>query len=121
MTNMKIQAMLDDATVLAELGQRLARRRLDRELTQAAVARQAGVSKRTLERMEAGATVQLSNFIRVLRALDLLEVLDQLVPATGPRPLDLLKLQGKQRQRAPSHKNVAEPPGPSTWQWGDDP
>lgn len=118
---MKLEARLDDPTVLAELGQRLTHRRLDMALTQAAVAREAGVSKRTLERMEAGSTVQLSNFIRILRVLGLLEVLDTLLPAPGPRPLDLLKLQNTQRQRAPSAHKVAEPTNDaSSWHWDDD-
>lgn len=119
---MHIDARLDDSTLLAELGSRLQRRRLDLDLTQAVTAHEAGVSKRTLERMEAGATVQLSSFIRILRVLDLLDVLDQLVPAAGPRPLDLLKLEGKKRQRAASTHKVAEPGSddPSAWRWGED-
>src|SRR5690625_4519847 len=117
---MHMTARHDDATILAELGQRLARRRLDLDLTQAATAKEAGVSKRTVERMEAGATVQLSSFIRLLRALDLLETLDRLLPEPGPSPLDLLKLKGKQRQRAPSANAVAEQPGSSEWHWEDE-
>jgi transcriptional regulator with XRE-family HTH domain len=117
---MRMTGRHDDATVLAELGQRLARRRLDLDLTQAAAAKEAGISKRTVERMEAGATVQLSSFIRLLRALDLLEALDRLLPEPGPRPLDLLKLQGKQRQRAPSANAVAEEHEPSEWHWEDE-
>lgn len=117
---MNITNQLNDSGVLEVLGERLARRRLDLELTQATVAEQAGVSKRTVERLEGGATVQLSNFIRILRALDLLETLDALVPEPGPRPLDLLKLKGKVRQRAPSPKQVADRDDSSGWQWGED-
>jgi len=116
---MKIETHLDDTSVLAELGERLARRRLDLGLTQATTAREAGVSKRTLERMEAGTTVQLSNFIRVLRVLHLLDALDPLLPAAEPRPLDLLKLKGRQRQRAPSESTKIAEPAPD-WRWGDD-
>src|SRR5690625_749768 len=117
---MHMTARHDDATVLAELGRRLARRRLDLDLTQAAAAKEAGVSKRTVERMEAGATVQLSSFIRLLRALDLLDTLDRLLPEPGPRPLDLLKLKGRQRRRAPSSDAAAEPPASSEWHWEDE-
>lgn len=117
---MDISGHETDAVVLAELGERLAGRRLGLELTQAYVAEQAGVSKRTLERLESGATVQLTSFIRVLRALELLGGLDALVPAPGPRPLDLLKLRGKRRQRAPSARHRAEDAEGSEWQWDDD-
>ncbi len=113
----KIKTMTDDA-VLEELGRRLARRRLDLQLTQAKLAEQAGVSKRTVERMEAGAAAQTLSLIRILRVLDLLQGLDQLIPETGPRPMDLLKLKGKERKRA-SSRRAADPSG-EVWSWSDD-
>jgi transcriptional regulator with XRE-family HTH domain len=64
------------------------------------LAEQAGVSKRTVERIEAGATAQMSTLIRLLRALELLDRLETLVPESGPRPMDLVKLKGKARKRA---------------------
>lgn len=51
---MKIAGQHPDEAILKELGGRLAGVRLGRNLTQAALAEQAGVSKRTVERMEAG-------------------------------------------------------------------
>lgn len=114
---MKIEELLADKTILVELGERIAQRRLEFELTQAELAEQAGVSKRTLERIEAGASTQLSTLIRILRVLELLDRLENLIPASGPRPMDLLKLKGKERQRAPrGKKSVPDEP----WQWGDD-
>jgi len=53
MTRYEITKQATDDSVLAELGGRLARIRLDRNLTQAQLAEQAGVSKRTIERLEA--------------------------------------------------------------------
>ncbi len=47
---MKIQSSLPDVAILHEIGGRLARRRIDAELTQAQLAEAAGVSKRTVER-----------------------------------------------------------------------
>ena len=44
---MKINAQLTDEAILKELGGRLTSARLGRNLTQAALAEQAGVSKRT--------------------------------------------------------------------------
>ena len=64
---MKITGLLTDDAVLAELGARIAARRLELQLTQAAVAEQAGIAKRTLERIEAGQTSQLTTLVRVLR------------------------------------------------------
>lgn len=117
--DMNIDEMLSDEAVLAELGQRLARIRVERDYTQAMLAEQAGVSKRTLERLEAGASCQLNSFIRVLRVLDLLGALEQLLPAARPGPMALLQGKGKQPQRARPRSSAREPAG--EWQWGDEP
>lgn len=115
---MNLSNLLTDDAILTELGARLAARRVDLQLTQAAAAEQAGIAKRTLERMEAGHSSQLSSLIRVLRVLDALTGLDGLVPETGPRPMDLLKRKGKVRQRA-SGRRAAKPPG-KPWSWDDE-
>ena len=114
---MKIEGLLTDEAILAELGGRLAQRRLELQLTQEMLAEQAGVSKRTVERIEAGATTQMSTLIRILRALELLDRLETLVPEAGPRPMDLIKLKGKARKRA-SGKRKSTDKGP--WHWGDE-
>ena len=116
MTNKSIDSLLNDDAVLAEIGQRLQRRRLDMEWTQAELATHAGVSKRTVERMEAGSSAQLVSFIRVLRALDLLAALDQALPRPGPRPMELLSMKGEQRKRAPRKKADTDEP----WSWGEE-
>ena len=115
---MKISDQLIDEEILHALGARLVRIRLERNLTQAELATQAGVSKRTLERMEAGGATQLVNLLRVCRALGLVAGFDALIPAPVPSPVAQLKLRGKQRKRASSVK----PPQPQgKWQWGDKP
>jgi transcriptional regulator with XRE-family HTH domain len=114
---MKLTDSLSDAAILSELGQRLATARLDRNLTQAELAAEAGVAKRTLERLEAGQSSQLTNLIRVVRALGLAANFDLLVPETPPSPLTELKMQGRQRERA-SRRARRETPAP--WRWDDD-
>lgn len=116
---MKITGLLTDDAVLAELGARIAGRRVALQLTQAAVAEQAGIAKRTLERMEAGLTSQLATLVRVLRVLDAASALDGLIPECGPRPMDLLKRKSKIRQRA-SKPRAPKPTG-KQWRWDDKP
>jgi transcriptional regulator with XRE-family HTH domain len=99
------------------IGERVSRHRLERNLTQAELASAAGVSKRTIERLEAGESTQLSNFLRILRALDLLDGIDQLISEPPPSPLEQLRLKGRQRQRASSTR---EPEPPAIWKWGDE-
>ena len=114
---MKITKQATDAVILGELGGRLAKIRLNRNLTQAELAIEAGVSKRTVERLETGAAAtQLSGFIRVCRVLDLIEGLDLLIPEPVSSPVAQLKLEGKKRQRA--SRNKAAEPSTKKWQWG---
>lgn len=115
---MKIDSLVSDAFVLEELGSRLGKLRVERNLTQAALAQEAGIGKRTVERVEAGETVQLTTLIRILRVLRLLEALDTAIPEPGPRPMDLLKLRGKERKRASS--KVPRRKAGTRWSWGDE-
>jgi len=114
---MKIEGTLTDEAILGELGGRLAQRRLELQLSQETLAEQAGVSKRTVERVEAGATTQMSSMIRVMRGLGLLERLEALVPEAVPRPMELLKLKGKARKRV---RTTKKPAAEKPWTWGDE-
>lgn len=115
---MKLTSQLTDEVVFRELGRRLAEARLERNLTQAALAEEAGISKRTLERLESGAaSTQLSAFIRICRALGLVERLDALISASLPSPVEQLKLLGKKRKRASGKKLAARVQ--KKWTWGE--
>lgn len=81
------------------------------------MAERAGVSARTVARLESGqVATHLSGFLRVCRALDLLDRFDAFIPAPSPSPVAQLQLQGKSRQRA-SRRQAAAPK--ATWTWGD--
>ena len=114
---MRISSELTDEVVLRELGERLARARLEHDLTQAELAEKAGVSKRTVERLESGeVATQFSGFLRVCRALDLLERFDTLLPEAVPGPMARLKQKGRERRRAKRKKVAA---APENWTWGE--
>lgn len=115
---MKLSSQLTDEAVLKELGGRLAGARIEHNLTQAALAEQAGVSKRTVERLESGeVATQLPGFLRVCRALGLLERFETLLPEPVPGPMAQLKQAGRKRQRATRKKTA---PGKSKkWTWGE--
>ncbi|MET0070562.1 MAG: helix-turn-helix domain-containing protein [Candidatus Thiodiazotropha sp.] len=115
---MNISELLSDEAVLQTIGQRLQQRRIELQLTQAAVAEQAGIAKRTVERIESGASAQMSSMIRLLRVLDMLPGLDLLFPERVQRPMDLLKRKGKVRVRASSRSEAGEADEP--WRWGDE-
>jgi putative transcriptional regulator len=116
-----IQNNTPDDLVLRELGERLARTRLERNLSQAELAKEAGVSKRTIERVEAGEAVKSDSLIRVLRGLGRLEVLDRLVPEPLPSPVERLRLQGRRRRRAGASRAPRDSTATEPWRWGDEP
>jgi len=110
-------ASTSNDTLLIKLGERLLQYRLNRNMTQAALAKEAGVSGRTINRVEHGHSIQLSNLIRILRSLELLENIDALVPEPAVSPMQQLKLQGRSRKRASSTANKEEK---EAWSWGED-
>ncbi len=116
---MKISELLTDEAVLAELGERIARVRVELQLTQAEAAAQAGVSKRTLERIESGNSGQMSSFIRIMRVLKLLPRFEQLLPESQPGPMALLRQKGKVRQRAPK-RGADDGKKEQPWTWDDE-
>ena len=119
---MQIDSYLTDDAVLSELGVRLERTRLERDLTQRDLATEAGVDRKAIQRIESGESVRLVSFIRVLRALGLLDALEQLVPLPAPSPIELLKLRGKERRRASGERGKQTDPAAEVgpWRWGDE-
>jgi transcriptional regulator with XRE-family HTH domain len=95
----------------------LAAARIECGWTQAALAEQAGISKRTLERLESGeVAVQLSGLLRVCRALGLLERFEGLLPDSAPGPIARLRDQGRRRQRVARKRAATGAPKPWTWE-----
>jgi transcriptional regulator with XRE-family HTH domain len=115
---MKLSNDNSDDAVLKEIGHRIAQYRLNQDKTQAALAQEAGVSSRTMTRVERGHSVQASSLVRILRALKLLDNFDQLIPEPVVSPVQQLILQGKQRKRASSKRVASAKKG--TWSWGDE-
>jgi len=114
---MKIKDKLSDDAVLQELGQRIARYRLNRNMTQGELATESGISTPTVQRLEKGHSTQATNLIRILRTLKLLENLEALVPDPVPSPLQQARMQGKARKRASApRKRKATTP----WTWDTD-
>jgi len=100
-----------------ELGQRLARLRLARNVTQIDLAEKAGIGVRTLRRLEAGDPSTLDTFLRVATALDLEQAILSALPEGDIRPIERVSKKGKERRRA---SPASGQPKKSTWTWGGD-
>jgi transcriptional regulator with XRE-family HTH domain len=110
-----------DEEALGELGRRLAGVRLERNWTQGFLATEAGVSRATVRRLESGHSTQLTNLLRILRALGLAGNLEGLVPQPEVRPLDALEREGRRRRRASGKRlNPESDATDQAWSWGDE-
>lgn len=95
---------------------RLEQIRLSRNITQRALAKEAGVSPRTINRMASGEGISLDTFIRILSALRIQQNLSALLPDPSVRPIERVALEGRERQRArPKGRTGAF----GAWTWGD--
>lgn len=109
--------MTTPAQVEQELGRRLARLRLSRNVTQAALAREAGIGVRTLRRLEAGERSTLDTFLRVAAALGLTEAIVAALPRGDVSPIERVSGKGRERKRA---RPAAGRPAATAWTWGDE-
>jgi transcriptional regulator with XRE-family HTH domain len=113
---------MTDTAVLAELGRRLERHRLERNWTQAVLAAEAGVGQATVQRAERGESVQMTSMIKLLRALGLLGALDVAIPESIDLPISQLERdQRKRRRRASGRGRKRAEPDEQPWRWGEEP
>lgn len=97
---------LSDQAILRELGLFVKETRLKLNYTQNDLAEKAGVHRVTISEFEHGLrSISLITFIELLRALDLLDVLDAFQTRAVVSPLQMARLEAQKRQRA-SHPRV---------------
>lgn len=111
---------LSDEAALLELGKRFAAVRIQQRFTQAQLGEMANVSLNTIKRFESGQSIDLRNFIRVLRGLGRSAALNVVLPEVGPSPIDLLRLAGKRRKRVRPSNTSLQPVAKASWKWGDE-
>jgi transcriptional regulator with XRE-family HTH domain len=115
---------MTDTAVLAELGRRLERHRLERNWTQAVLAAEAGVGQATVQRAERGESVQMTSMIKLLRALGLLGALDVAIPESIDLPIAQLERDQRKRRRRASGRGRGRKraePDEQPWRWGEEP
>ena len=97
---------MSDTAILIDIGHRIKRKRLSRNITQQHLAESSGLNRTTIRDIENGKNSSLLTLVQVLRGLDVLDELEAFLPEPGVSPLQLAKLKGKQRQRARSKRKV---------------
>ncbi|MCP3666752.1 MAG: helix-turn-helix transcriptional regulator [Gammaproteobacteria bacterium] len=101
--------------VSTALCKRLEEIRLSKNISQAVLASQAGVSRSTMTRIANGQSISLDSFIRVIKALGLGDHLASLLPDPDVRPVELIHHKGQHRRRASNKRTAPEP-----WHWDDE-
>lgn len=89
---------LSDVAILKELGIHLKKKRIEKNLSQEDVAKQSGVSRRSIVSIENGKGGRLLTLIEILRAIEHLEFLDNIFQDSEINPMDLLRQQRKIRK-----------------------
>ena len=96
--------MLSDAAILAKIGERLKSIRLKQNIAQQGLAEEAGVSLSSVKKIEKGEIGSFDSWLRVLRTLGKLDVLQPLVEEEQLSPNEYYELvhgtHANQRKRA---------------------
>lgn len=93
---------MSDEALSETIGDFVKHHRLNQNKSQEKVSRAAGISRSTLSLLERGDKVTVSSLMQVLRALDLLHIMDVFKVSNEISPIEYAKLQKKKRQRASS-------------------
>jgi transcriptional regulator with XRE-family HTH domain len=101
------------------IGQRVRQYRLNRNITQAKLARESSLSETAIKKAEKGDST-LSTYIKILTVLGKEENLLAAFPDEGESPVQLMKNQGKVKQRArekTSHSPAIDAPPKEELDW----
>lgn len=90
---------MTDHTIASEVGKRIEQLRLEQNVSQTIIANKLGITAKTYRNAVAGKG-KFETIIGILRVLGSLELVDDFVPEESFSPIALLKMKGKQRQRA---------------------
>ena len=94
---------MTDAAIMQTIGRFVKQKRLQLNKSQSQLAVEAGLNPYTISQIENGGSVTLSTLIQLLRALDVLYVLDNFKIKDEISPIQYAKIQKNKRQRARSN------------------
>lgn len=100
---------MSDQALAAFIGQFIRSKRMEQNMTQAQLAKDAGISRSTLVLLEKGETASLGTLLQVLRMLNQLHVLSVFEITPVVSPLLLVKEEMKKRQRVRSKPSSQKP------------
>lgn len=112
---MKLTGYESETAILKELGNRIKQHRISMNMTQAELAEKCGISMSTEVRIENGDDSKLSNYIKIISVLGLVENFDLLIPEEQPDYKAMYEERPTKKRVSRSRKNTDK-----TWIWGED-
>lgn len=101
-----------DLQLIKMIGVFIKRKRINQEYTQAELAERCGLERASIVRLESGKGATIATFIRVLRMLSELELLEPCTRASELTPIEIYKIEKKilkkRRMRVRHKKNTLD-------------
>lgn len=104
-----------DKEINCEVAKRIKDLRISNKISQEEMSLKTGLSKHTISNIENGKSFTFDNLLKVMRALNIIDRIDVLIPETKENPYRLIKEKSK-RQRVYNSKKKKS----SDWKWGDE-
>lgn len=117
---MRLNELMTDESLLMEIGSRLRDMRINANMRQDDLADKASISRSTVSKIERGKQVGISEFLRYMRAVELLESLDNVIWDTSMSPLKLAREKKKDRKRGRVGRARAPAGAPGAMVWPED-
>ncbi len=105
MDNANINSISDNG-IVANMGSFIKHHRLEQNKTQRQLAEEAGINRTTLVEFEKGTGSNIITLIQLLRALNLLHVLEKFKVDTQVSPIQLAEMEQAKRKRASRSKTI---------------
>lgn len=95
---------MTDKSIIEEIGKRIKKERISQNVSQAEVAKAAGTSVFTISSIENGKKCTLTSLLQILRALQCLDLISNLLDDDDFSPIKYAEMQRNEKQRQRSSK-----------------
>lgn len=106
---------MSDKAILIQIGNYIKHIRLQQNIKQSQLAVKAGLNRWTISQIENGESVTLSSLIQILRALDLLYILNAFEIKEIISPLEYARMKKQQKERVRNKNNNTPAKEDSEW------
>lgn len=101
--NSNLYAM-NNTGIIRMIGDFIRQTRINKNMTQEDLAKKAGVNRSTIHYMERGEKGNIETLVRLIRALDKLQLFENFQPVTNISPLAIIEQESKKPARASKRK-----------------